>query len=144
MFVAKMKKTWVCKLLLRYYELKNYIKMILNRILEGGPFFMVPIVLLMIVILLLIIKGVVKRENVDKNISLIASLSLFVLVWGFLGQSIGLIGAFDVIQSRGDISFEILAAGLKVSFLPVVFGMFAFLIGRAGIILLTLLGKKEL
>lgn len=116
--------------------------MILDRINEGGPFFMVPIFFLLLAILLLTIFGIVKKENTKKIISLISSLSLFVLVWGFLGQAIGLIGAFDAIQSLGSISTDILAGGLKITFLPVVFGMFTFLIGRVGIIILTLLDKK--
>ncbi|NHN26499.1 MotA/TolQ/ExbB proton channel family protein [Flavobacterium jejuense] len=116
--------------------------MILDRIYEGGPFFMVPIVFLLITILLLTIFGIVKKDNNKKMISLISSLSLFVLVWGFLGQAIGLIGAFDAIQSLGNITTDILAGGLKITFLPVVFGMFTFLIGRVGIIILTLLDKK--
>jgi cytochrome c biogenesis factor len=115
--------------------------MILNRISEGGPFFMVPIVLLLIVILLLIIKGLLKRNENTKTISLISSISLFVLVWGLLGQAMGLIQAFDAIQSIGNVSVEILAGGLKVTFLPIVFAFFTFLVGRAGIIVLTILEK---
>lgn len=116
--------------------------MILDRIYEGGPFFMVPIVFILIAILLLIVLGIIKKEKSSKMMSLISSLSLFVLVWGFLGQAIGLISAFDAIQSLGSISTDILAGGLKITFLPVVFGMFTFLIGRVGIIILTLLDKK--
>jgi hypothetical protein len=116
--------------------------MILNRINEGGAFFMVPIVFLLIVILLLFIKEVVKRDSISKTIKLISSISLFVLVWGFLGQAMGLINAFDAIQSIGNVSVEILAGGLKVTFLPLVFAFFTFLIGRAGIIVLTFLEKE--
>ncbi|MCO6175300.1 MotA/TolQ/ExbB proton channel family protein [Flavobacterium sp. NRK F10] len=115
--------------------------MILEKIYEGGPFFMVPIVLLLIVILLLVVKGVLKKSDNTKTKNLIASISLFVLVWGILGQSIGLISAFEFIQKTGSVTAEILAGGLKVSFLPSVFGMFAFLIGRTGIVVLTLLEK---
>ena len=116
--------------------------MILERIYEGGPFFMVPIVFILIIVLLLFVFGILKKEKSNKMIQLISSLSLFVLVWGFLGQAIGLIGAFDAIQSLGNISTELLAGGLKITFLPVVFGMFTFLIGRVGIIILTLLYKE--
>lgn len=115
--------------------------MILERIYEGGPFFMVPIIFLLIAILLLTVLGIVKKEKNKKMINLIGSLSLFVLVWGFLGQAIGLISGFDAIESLGEISTDILAGGLKITFLPVIFGMFTFLVGRAGIIVLTLLDK---
>ncbi|MFT7251164.1 MAG: hypothetical protein ACI9FW_000889 [Flavobacterium sp.] len=115
--------------------------MILDRIYEGGPFFMVPILIILLLILLLFIRGLIKKEANSKMIKLISSISLFVLVWGFLGQAIGLIGAFDAIESIGNISTDILASGLKISFLPLVFGMFTFLLARVGIIILTLLEK---
>ena len=118
-------------------------KVILNRIYEGGPFFMVPIVFILIAILVLLVWALLKRETLHKCKELIASLSLFVLVWGFLGQAIGLISAFDAIQSMGSITNEMLAGGLKVTFLTVVFGMFTFLIGRVGMIILTVLDKSQ-
>ncbi|WP_130735425.1 MotA/TolQ/ExbB proton channel family protein [Flavobacterium sp. J27] len=118
-------------------------KVILDRIYEGGPFFMVPIAFILIAILVLLVWALLKRETIKKCKELIASLSLFVLVWGFLGQSIGLISAFDAIQSLGNITTEILAGGLKVTFLTVVFGMFTFLVGRVGIIILTIIDKSD-
>ena len=65
------------------------------------------------------------------------SVALFAIVWGFLGQIIGLISAFDAIEAAGDISPAILAGGLKISALSPAFGMFVFLVGRLGIIILT-------
>ena len=115
--------------------------MILNKIYEGGPIFMVPIVLMLISILLLFIKALLKRDSNGKTISLIGSVSLFVLVWGMLGQSIGLISAFDAIQRLGNVSVEMLAGGLKITFLPLVFGFLTFLIGRILIIILTILNR---
>lgn len=114
-----------------------------DRIIEGGVVFMVPIVLLLILIIVLIVKGVLNRQNDNtKTIALIASISLFTIVWGFLGQTIGLITAFDHIHGQGDVSMGMLAGGLKVSFLAPLFAMFTFLIGRIGIIILTWMGKK--
>ncbi|WP_339888294.1 MotA/TolQ/ExbB proton channel family protein [uncultured Flavobacterium sp.] len=115
--------------------------MILERINEGGPFFMMPILIILLLIIFLFVRGLIKKDANSKTIRLISSISLFVLVWGFLGQAIGLIGAFDAIESIGSISPEVLSSGLKISFLPLVFGMFTFLIARVGIIILTLLEK---
>lgn len=115
--------------------------MILERINEGGPFFMMPILVILLLIIFLFVRGVIKKDANSKTIRLISSISLFVLVWGFLGQAIGLIGAFDAIESIGNISSEVLSTGLKISFLPLVFGMFTFLIARVAIIILTLLEK---
>ena len=115
--------------------------MLFDRLNEGGPFFMYPLLLILILIIILIVKGFLQKGSVDKTISLISSIALFAIVWGFLGQIIGLIGAFDAIESYGDVSPEIMAGGLKIAFLPPVFGMFSFLIGRLGIIILTWIRK---
>jgi len=115
--------------------------MLFDRLNEGGPFFMYPLLFIIILILILIVKGLLGKGSVEKTMSLISSISLFAIVWGFLGQIIGLIGAFDTIESVGEVSSAVLAAGLKVAFLAPVFGMFAFLTGRLGIIVLTWLKK---
>lgn len=111
--------------------------MFLSLINDGGPGFMYPLVILIIVNVALTVKGFLNKANVQKSIKLLSSISLFAFVWGLLGQVIGLIGAFDAIESAGDISPAMLAAGLKVSFIVPMFGFVTFLIGRIGIILLT-------
>ncbi len=115
--------------------------MLFDRLNEGGPFFMYPLFFIIILLLILVVKGFLQKESVEKTISLISSIALFAIVWGFLGQIIGLIGAFDAIESVPDVSPAMLAAGLKVAFLAPVFGMFAFLVGRLGIIILTWMKK---
>jgi len=103
---------------------------------------MYPLLIILILIIILIVKGFLQKGSVSKTISLISSISLFALVWGFLGQIIGLIGAFDAIESYGDVSPAMLAGGLKIAFLAPVFGMFSFLVGRLGIIVLTWMQKE--
>lgn len=113
-----------------------------DRINEGGLFFMLPIIGLFIIIMVLFIRALLKMDrDREKTISLMSSLGLFALVWGVLGQVIGLIMAFDSIQGSGAISMEVLAGGLKVSFLPTLFGLMVFLDARLGIIILTWLKK---
>jgi len=113
-----------------------------DRLNEGGPFFMYPLLLILILVLILIVKGFLKKGTIDKTISLISSITLFALVWGFLGHIIGMIGAFDAIESMGSVSQEVFAAGIKVSLLVPVFGSFIFLVGRLGIIILTWIQKE--
>jgi hypothetical protein len=108
---------------------------------QGGQFFMYPLALILIIILILITIGLINKNKSSKTINLISSLCLFSIVWGFLGQIIGLMSAFDAIQAAGDISPSILAGGLKISFMAPVFGMIIFLIGRLGIIVLTWIKK---
>ena len=113
----------------------------LARLDEGGPFFMYTTLFILIVIIALLIRGFVKPTTRDKTVTVVSSISLFVLVWGFLGQMIGLITAFDAIQAMGDVSPSILAGGLKVAILSPLFGMIVFLIARIGIIILNILKK---
>jgi len=114
----------------------------MNFLNEGGSFFMYPLLLMLILILILFLKTILKKERGKKTKDLIASIGLFSIVWGFLAQIIGLMGAFDVIQMAGDISPTVLAGGLKISFIAPVFGMIIFLIGRLGIIILTWMQKE--
>ncbi len=112
-----------------------------DRLNEGGPFFMYTILLILVTIIALLVKAFMKPENNEKVINIIKHLSLFVLVWGFTGQMIGLIGAFDAIQVKGNVAPAVLAGGIKVAILSPLFGMIVFLIARLGVIVLTWIKK---
>ena len=111
------------------------------RLNEGGPLFMYTTLFILFIIIALLIRGFVKPATRDKTITLVSSISLFVLVWGFLGQMLGFISAFDAVQAAGDVSPSMLAGGLKVAILSPLFGMVVFLIARIGIIILNILKK---
>ena len=115
--------------------------LIINLLNDGGPNFTYPTLLMLIICIVLIVKAFMKGDADGKTKKLIGHISLFALVWGFLGQLIGLIGAFDAIEAAGDISPSILAAGLKIALLSPTFGMVVFLAGRLGIILLSVFKK---
>ncbi len=112
-----------------------------DKLNDGGPFFMYPLLFILILVLILIVKGFLQKGNTKKTISLISSITLFAVVWGFFGQIIGLITAFDAIEAVGDISPAVLAGGLKIGFLVPLFGSLIFLIGRLGIIIFTWMQK---
>jgi len=114
----------------------------IDRLNEGGPLFMYTTLILLIVMIVLLIRAFVKPNTNKKTIKIVSSISLFVLVWGFLGQMLGFISAFDAIQAAGDISPSMLAGGIKVAILSPLFGMIAFLIARIGIIILMLIQKE--
>lgn len=113
-----------------------------DRLNEGGPLFMYTTLILLLVMIALLIRAFVKPDTRKKTIKIVSSISLFVLVWGFLGQMLGFISAFDAIQAAGDISPSMLAGGIKVAILSPLFGMIAFLIARIGIIILMLIQKE--
>ena len=80
-----------------------------------------------------------KKSN--KMISLTSDASILGLVIGFLGSVLGLIGAFDAVGAIGDIGQGVMAGGLKVSLLTVLFGSITFILPRIGIIILRGLQK---
>ncbi|WP_339662658.1 MotA/TolQ/ExbB proton channel family protein [Croceibacter atlanticus] len=112
--------------------------MLLDRINEGGPFFMWPIVFIFIILVALFIRQIVTKANKDHTITLLSNISLFILAWGILGSVIGLIQAFDAIEGAGSVSQGVMAGGLKIAFLTTVFGLFTFIFGRLFIIILNL------
>lgn len=115
--------------------------LIVNLLNDGGPTFTYPTLLMLIICVVLFVMALLKGDEQNKKQKLISHISLFALVWGFLGQFIGLIGAFDAIEAAGDIAPSILAGGLKIALLSPVFGMVAFLIGRLEIVILTAIKK---
>jgi len=118
-------------------------KAIYGKLIDGGPVFMFPILFLLILILILIVKGFIIKSDNTKTISLISSIGWFTFVWGILGQTIGLIGAFDAIQANGNVSMGIMAGGLKISLLTTLFGALTFLVARLGIIILIWIKKED-
>jgi hypothetical protein len=111
----------------------------MNFILDGGPVFMVPLILLLIVIVVLFIKGL--KDNTEKAHKLINSLALFAFVFGVLGFVIGLLGALEDISNATGVAPQVLAGGLKIGLLSPTFGMVIFLIGKLFSIILTWMKK---
>ncbi|MEH6658376.1 MotA/TolQ/ExbB proton channel family protein [Leeuwenhoekiella marinoflava] len=113
----------------------------LDRIQEGGPFFMWPIVIVFIILVALFVRQLVTKADKAHTIILLSNISLFILSWGLLGSVIGLIEAFDAVERLGDVSQGMMAGGLKIAFLTTVFGLVTFIAGRLFILILTI--KKE-
>ena len=128
----------------------NVFLMLLNplvdRFNEGGSLFMSLILICFLLSLFFIIKGFLsfkKNEALSsKMIKLTVDSSLLGLVIGFLGSVLGLIQAFDSIQSMGNVDPAVFAGGLKVSLLTATFGLFSFIIARVGILILRSLVKE--
>ena len=119
----------------------------IDRFMEGGPFFMSLILICLLLAFVFVVMGF---SNLNKNVvkskkmtGLASDVSILGLVIGFLGSIIGMITAFDAIESMGDISDGMMAAGLKISFLTTVFGAVTFILPRIGIIILKSLQKSE-
>ena len=119
------------------------------RLEEGGLFFMLPLLIMLLITLFLITKSILYLLRRDlpafkKYVTLLNSMGLLALVWGMLGQLIGIIGMFDSVEQIGEISTHLFAGGLKVSALPPVFGFFIFIVSRVASIVFTwTLNEKE-
>ncbi len=107
----------------------------MNLLREGGTQFMYPLLGLLVFSIVLIAIGFLKPQKRKKISSQLASLGLFALVFGFLGQTLGLINVFDGIQNFDNIAPQVMAGGLKITFLTTGFGALVFLVSRFGILL---------
>lgn len=118
-----------------------------NRFREGGPFFMSLILICLILALAFLLFGfyALKKNPMKskKMIELASEVSILGLVFGLLGSIIGLIQAFDAIDSLGNISDFKMGSGLKVSFLTTLFGSVTFILPRIGIILYIGMQKSD-
>ncbi|OAB78572.1 MotA/TolQ/ExbB proton channel family protein [Cochleicola gelatinilyticus] len=113
-----------------------------NRLQEGGPIFMYPILFLFIVLVVLFVRALMVSKVRVEMITLLSSVGLLALVWGVLGQVLGLINAFDAVEGHNEVTITILAEALKLTFLPVLFGLVTFLFARIGILILQVKTKK--
>lgn len=100
---------------------------------EGGPLFMG---ILTLIFFALVVQTVItfiqadRKVRFDTNCSLIRGIGLFGLIFGILGQLIGLYEAFDAIQQVGDISPALVAGGIKISMITTLYGFAIFLVAQ--------------
>lgn len=114
-----------------------------DRMNEGGPLFMYPIFIVFLIIIALVIISFMGKRGKRTTSEIIGHLSLFAMMWGFTGSTLGLISAFDAIEGSGGISQPKMAAGLKIALLCTLFGLFTFVIGRLCMLMLTIKAQKE-
>lgn len=97
-----------------------------------------PIVITFIVLVALFVRQLVTKVDKQHTITLLSNISLFILSWGVLGSVLGLIQAFDAIESMESISQGVMAGGLKIAFLTTLFGLVTFIFGRTFILILNI------
>ena len=89
----------------------------LDYFMMGGPWFMGILTL----ILLLMIYAAVRNGCVKE-------LGFLALAVGFMGQFLGLFGAFEGIEQMGGVSPAMLAGGLKVSSITSIYGLLIYIV----------------
>ncbi|MCF8309489.1 MAG: MotA/TolQ/ExbB proton channel family protein [Bacteroidales bacterium] len=116
---------------------------IISKMNDGGILITWPILILLLVIIALFIKEVVIQTKIKKTRELIASIGWFVIAWGYLGRTIGLIGAFDNVAAAGKITPELLSGGLKMALVGPLMALVTFAIARLFIIVFILIEKEN-
>lgn len=118
-----------------------------KRMQEGGFLTTTLSVLLLVISVIIFIKGILQiKKGIKvgyKNIKLINALGLLALVQGVFGQLIGMVSVLDKFEFVGADSAVLLASGLKLSFLPTLFGTFTFIISKVASIILLAIQKES-
>ncbi len=111
----------------------NFFSWLFARMQEGGIVIMSIVLICGLVVLFLMVRSLFYVKNnprLTKMIILINSIGLFALVTGVFGQLLQLINTLDYMEFRDEVRAGELAAGLKFTILPTLFGCFIFLISR--------------
>lgn len=111
--------------------------MIVKHLIEGGIYFMLPIYLMWIIVLFFIIKFFLNYFSDKRNLvklekynSIILFSGSFAFLFGIFGQIIGFFQVLDVIEREGEVAPFLIAGGLKITLLTVMYG-FALLLVSA-------------
>jgi len=98
----------------------------------GGPLFMGLLTIILAAIITIAAVCMIQlRKKVSKPLpnTFVKELGIFGFITGITGQFLGLYNAFAMIERAGTISPDILAAGLKVSSIPAIYGLIICIIG---------------
>jgi len=109
--------------------------MIVKHLIEGGIYFMLPIYILWIVVIILLIKQLLNyfsspksNKKLEKNNSIILFAGSFAFLYGIFGQIIGFFQVLNVIEAEGNIAPSLIAGGLKITLLSVLYGFSLLLV----------------
>ena len=108
----------------------------MNLFYEGGPLFMgilTAILIIMIAWAIYHFLPVLTRKDINfsstkSKLKHIKTIGTFALVFGILGQLIGLVQVFDLIERQGDIAPFLWMGGFKVSLIPTIYGIVIFIL----------------
>ncbi len=102
----------------------------------GGPLFMgilTAILIIMVAWAVYHFLPVLTRKEINfsstkSKLKHIKTIGTFALIFGILGQLIGLYQAFGILEKMGNVSQSLLAGGLKVSTIPTLYGIVIFIL----------------
>lgn len=100
----------------------------IDLLFEGGILFMSILTVTAAVSIGLSVFHLIKKTQQENQLALIKSVGLFALVFGVLGQFIGLYSALQHISQVESVSSAMLAAGIRVSSITSIYGMIIFIL----------------
>lgn len=139
-------KTQIMITLLLFQEQKSVFSILGERIQEGGPKTMTLLLILFILEIVLIIRSFIifkKGENTRKNVVLINSIGFLTLAIAFFSHTLSLIDIFDENFLFDSADYVKFGSHIKYTLLPILFGIFIFLVSRISTIILTWLTPKK-
>jgi len=103
---------------------------------EGGPLFMGILTIIFIVMIAwavyqflpVLLKKEFGIEKTRARLKHIRTIGSFALIFGILGQLIGLYQAFGIIEQMGEVSPALLMNGLQVSMITTLYGILIYMI----------------
>lgn len=98
---------------------------------QGAPIFMGILSLILLSLLVVFVMSIMKKgdeKKLNHSIQLLKSIGTLGLVFGVLGQLLGLYSALSVMETAQGISPTILYGGLKVSMITTLYGLLIFII----------------
>lgn len=112
---------------------------------EGGVLFMSILTMVLALSIGLAAYYFVKKIHDVSSLSMIKSLGLFALVFGLLGQFIGLYSALSALsQMQGEVSPSILMNGIRISSITTIYGMVIFVISYLLMFALTAVSRNSI
>lgn len=108
-----------------------------DRLQEGGSFMYIILVGFLLSLFFIVMAFVKRNKNAKaahKHIQLANEASIFTLAMGCFASVFGIIELFDMVEALGNVKPNIFSAGLKVSMLTIIFGLFSFTVARIGIL----------
>lgn len=100
----------------------------IDLLFEGGILFMSILTIVFAANCGLFAYHLIKKTKDDSETNLIKSVGLFALVFGLLGQFIGLYSALQHISQVESVSSAMLAGGIRVSSITSIYGMIIFVL----------------
>lgn len=102
----------------------------------GGTLFMS----ILSILLLIVIVGVMysirskSKDKLSERLNQIKYVGILALIFGILGQVIGLHQAFSYLSEVGSVKPQVLYGGLSVSTIPTIYGMIIYIISMLSIV----------